>query len=238
MRHLIVLFCIFAFSGLAFSQTALVKNSFDQATAEARRGEFEKALKDYQKALTAAESENLSEMFFARLHFNIGVCQFQLGRFAEAETALTKSVNVSGGLYARAFYPLGLTETRLGKLDRAKRNFRRAIRAEDRTGEVWFDLALVHLRENDLGGAERAFQRSIENKSVSSADALNNLGVIFALTGDLEKAENYFQKALAESNGGSAEAGKNLRFCRYFKEHQTKELLAGFQFSRRERIGI
>lgn len=221
---------IFAFSTAA--QTIPVNQSFDAATQLARSGQFEQAIEKYRLSLIQAENEFSNDDFLARIHFNIGVCYYQSKNSGKAVAEFDEAIKQSRGTYQKAFYALGMAHSDLKNWRKAEVALRKAIELKQNDGEAWFDLAFVFLREEKFEQAEKAFQKSIEHKSRSAADAHNNLGVILALKHDFLLAENQFQTALTESNGKSIEAGKNLQFCRLYKQNLKQDLLAKLEFSK------
>jgi tetratricopeptide (TPR) repeat protein len=65
-------------------------------------------------------------------------------------------------------------------------------------------LALVLLAKKDFDTAQTAFQNALKYKTVNTADAYNNIGVILALRADRRAAEKKFETALRESGGNSS----------------------------------
>ena len=120
----------------------------------------------------------------------------------------------------------------LGNLKKAENAFLDALKIEKTDGEAWFDLALLYLQKQDLDAAAAAFENAIKFKSVASADARNNLGVIFALRHEFDSAEKEFEVALTLSNGKLSLARSNLQFCRFYRQkNQVKDLIARLEFS-------
>lgn len=92
-------------------------------------------------------------------------------------------------------------------------------------------MALVLLAKKDFDTAQTAFQNALKYKTVNTAAAHNNIGVILALRGDVRAAEKKFETALRESNGKSTEAENNLRFCKFYKQSLNQNQLAKLEFS-------
>ena len=93
-------------------------------------------------------------------------------------------------------------------------------------------MALVLLAKKDFDTAQTAFQNAVKYKTVNTADAHNNIGVILALRGDLTAAEKKFEIALRESGGKSTEAENNLRFCKFYRQNINQNQLAKLQLSK------
>jgi tetratricopeptide (TPR) repeat protein len=210
------------------AQTA--KQSFKKATAAARKGNYEQARLNYQKALETA-GVNASPVFLAKIHYNLGVCFFHSSQPAQAVEEYELAIRLSGGSYHRVFRALGLAERDLKNWKAAKEALVKAVRISgERDGEAWFDLAMILIEEKDYTSAAEAFKQSIKNKSVAQAASHNNLGVILALNGDFPAAEKEFQIALEKSDGKFRAAKNNLDFCR--QRAMNRELQAKLAFGR------
>lgn len=213
------------------AQTALTNRAFETGTRAAQAEEYEKAISHYRRALLFSETEKQNDDYLARIHFNIGVCFYKMKQTDEAVEEFTEAIKLGKRRYQKAFYALGMAHKDLRNWQKAETALRRAIELKTDDGEAWFDLAFVLLREENFDRAEKAFQKSIEYKSVGAADAHNNLGVIFALRHEFDAAENEFQTALEISNGKSILARNNLQFCKLYKRNSNQNLLARLEFS-------
>ncbi len=228
---------IILFVGLAISASAqtspLVRQSFEKGTRLARAGQYETALESYRQSLLLAEAEKKDDDFLAKIHYNIGVCLYQLQGKAAAVREFTEAVKLSRREYQKAFYALGIAQKELKSWRKSESAFRDALKLKESDGETWFDLAFIYLGEENYESAENAFQNAVKYKSVSHADAHNNLGVIFALREDFSAAETEFKIALKESAGNSIEARNNLLFCKAYRQNQNSKLLSKLVFSSR-----
>jgi len=195
------------------AQSAAVVRLFSDGTRYANAGRFDKALTSYKTALFTAENEYLEKGYLARLHYNLGVCHFQLEQFDLAANQFKLAIVLKTD-YARAHYALGMAESKRRNWKAATAEFERTIKDEPSNGEAWFDLAFAKLMQNDLAMSERSFVRSIEFGSVDSALSHNNIGVILAMKGDLDGAEKEFERAIDLSGNDLPEAKRNLVFCR------------------------
>ena len=230
MRVLFFVLVIFVLSLPA--QTPNVKKAFDAGTQNARNGKFEKAIENYRQTLLLAGIERPNDDFLARVHFNLGVCFYRLKQAEKAAAEFNEAVKLSGRTYQKAFYAFGMTQKDLGNLKKAENAFRDALKIEKTDGEAWFDLALLYLQIQDFDAATAAFENAVRFKSVASADAYNNLGVIFALRHEFDLAEKQFEAALMLSNGKLSLALSNLQFCRFYRQkNQVKDLIARLEFS-------
>ncbi len=234
MRVLFFIFLASTFSVAA--QTPAMKKSFDEGVAKARRGEFENASENFQRVLRSAETENISNEFSAKVHFNLGVCFYRLHKTEKAVGEFNEAVRLNRN-YQKAFYALGMAQSGLKNFDAAENAFRDTLKFNKSDGESWFDLGLVYLQKSDFEKAENAFENSIQYKSVSAPDAFNNLGVIFALRHEFEQAEKYFEAALKLSENRSKTARNNLQFCRFYRQkNRSKDLIAKLEFQSQNRL--
>ncbi len=141
----------------AFGQTAPSKRAFEQGTSEARAGKHQAALENYRKALLSAAVEPIArDDFRAKIHFNIGVCLFQLKRADEAVEEFSEAVKLSRGKYQRLFYALGMAPSELKNCRKAENALRKAVKLKPDDGEAQFDLALILLAEKDFDAAQSA----------------------------------------------------------------------------------
>ena len=215
------------------AQSPMVTKLFSDATTQANAGRFKDALESYKRALLVAESEYLDTGYRAKLHYNLGVCHFQLDEIDPAISQFKSAVLLKTD-YTRAHYALGMARMRKRAWKSATVSFTNVVDVDPKNGEAWFDLALAALALNDLKSAEEAFARSIIFSSRDAALSHNNIGVILAVKGDLASAETQFENAIAMSSGRLIEAKRNLEFCRA-KRAPARELIAGeFQYAKRE----
>lgn len=227
-----VLFVIFICAFSIAAQTAFVKQTYEAGNAAARQLQYEQAVKAYRTTLLRAHSESLSDELLAKIHFNIGVCLYHLKQTNEAVAEYTEAIKLSRREYRKAFHALAMAQKDLRNWRAAANALRDALEIEKADGEAWFDLALIYLETRDFEAAEKAFVNAVRYKSVSAADAHNNLGVIAALRSDWAAAEKHFETALLDSSGTSIEAVNNLRFCKFYKQNiRQKDWLAKLEFS-------
>jgi Flp pilus assembly protein TadD len=229
-----IIFSIFVIlSALVFSVSAqTTQAAFEKGMKLAQSGKYETALAEFQTSLAFAGSDETKNEFLAKIHFNIGVCLYQLKQNAQAAPEFEQAVKLSSGDYEKAFYALGMTQAELKNWQAAEQAFRGAIALNKRNGEAWFDLAFVYLANNDYDSARNAFQKSIELKSVASSIGHNNLGVILAINGDVASAVKEFEIALKKSNGKFIVAERNLQFCKSLGQNFSQDLVAKLEFKK------
>ena len=218
----ILLALVFSVSAQTTAQTA-----FEKGMNLASGGKFENALAEFQTSLAFAENADTSDVFRAKIHFNIGVCFYKLKRNTEAISEYERAVKLKKGDYEKAFYALGMAQAELQNWNAAETAFLGAIRVNQQNGEAWFDLAFVYLAQENYVSAQAAFQKSIELKSADAPISYNNLGVISALNGDVNAAIKQFETALQKSNGKLTVAERNLQFCKTLGQNLSAKLEFG-----------
>src|SRR5688500_8498139 len=114
MRVLFFVLVIFVLSITA--QTPNVRKAFDRGAQNARNGQFEKAIENYRQTILLAGIEKPDNGFLARVHFNLGVCFYQLKQPEKAAAEFGEAVKLSGRTYQKAFYALGMAEKDSGNL--------------------------------------------------------------------------------------------------------------------------
>lgn len=213
------------------SAQTIARQRFEKGLIAAGSGKYEAALADFKTAQMFLESEQPDNEFRAQVHYNIGVCLYQLKKQAKAveEFNLANRFNPS---YEKSFYALGMAQYELKHWRAAKEAFRGALRVNDQNGETWFDLAFVYLAQKNYDAANKAFQKAVEYKTNDSAIAHNNLGVILVLKGDVGSAVKEFEIALSQSKGTFAVAERNLQFCRSLGQNPKQDLLAKLEFGK------
>ena len=227
------IFVILTFSVLSASaQSFTTQRMFEKAVGMANDGKFETALPMFKDSLALAKIDDAGAGFQAKVHFNIGVCQYRLKQSKAAVAEFEEAIRLARRDYEKAFYALGMAQAELKNWDRAEEAFRGALRLNRQNGEAWFDLAFVYLAQKNYESAKQAFQKSVEYKSVAAPVGHNNLGVIFAINGDLEAAVKEFETALKESNGKFTVAERNLQFCKSLGQNFNRDLLAILEFTK------
>jgi tetratricopeptide (TPR) repeat protein len=231
-RIFLSIFVILTTLGLTASAQTATQTAFEKGMDFAQSGKYQTALSEFQTSLAFAGGDETGNEFLAKIHFNIGVCLYQLKQNPKAVAEFEQAIKLNGGDYEKAFYALGMAEAELKNWPAAEKAFRGAIGLNRKSGEAWFDLAFVYLAQNDYAAARNAFQKSIELKSVAAPIGHNNLGVILALGGDVPAAVKEFETALKKSNGNFAVAERNLQFCKSLGQNFNREMVAKLEFGK------
>ncbi len=101
---------------------------------------------------------------------------------------------------------LGYSSYLRGDREVAQQYLEQALRHDPNYPLAWENLGLVHTRRGDYAAAKAAFMRSM-----TEAQALNNIGYICMLDGRYDKAEEFFKTAIELSPSYYSMAHENLR---------------------------
>lgn len=192
---------------------------FDAGMKAAQAADFQQAVVHFQKAL----DKNPPVPRQAQIHYNAGVCFYQLKQPDKAVAELERAVLLKPD-YEKAFYALGMAYTDLETWNLAEMAFQKAIKlAGNRSGEAWFDLAFVYVYQKDYDRALESFQKAVKHKSVAAAASHNNIGVIYAIKGSLQIA---FKEIELAKKLGYEEAEDNLKYLREVVAKNDKTLIS------------
>lgn len=230
-RIIFSFFVIVSAFTISISAQTFAQQRFEKGLIAAQSGNYQAALDDFKMSLSFSENEMANNEFRARIHYNIGVCFYQLKEQSKAVAEFERAVKLNRN-HEKSFYSLGMAQYELKNWQAAERAFLEAVKLNRRNGETWFDLAFVYLAQKDYDTAQAAFQKAVELKSVDSAIAHNNLGVIFVINGDVNSAVKEFETALRQSNGSFTVAERNLQFCKSLGQNAGQELVAKLEFGK------
>lgn len=203
----------------AFAQN----NTFNLGLELAKSGDFQNALPHFQNAF----EKNLSNKKIAQIHYNIGVCFYQLKQFDKAIAEFEQAVSLKKD-YEKAFYALGMAYTDSQNWTKAEAAFRQTIKLSNgRNGEAWFDLGFVYVEQKNYDEAFTSFQKAIDFGSRAIPASHNNLGVIYAIKGNLPMANKEIETAKTLGFNG---AQSNLEVLRQLTASNDKSLIANLIF--------
>lgn len=118
------------------------------------RGEFEKAIEEYKKAIALQPKLHTA-------YNNIAVCYGQLGRLAEAEQALLKTIELRPDDFY-AMNNLAVTYIHTNRMDDARRMAEMAVRTEPGYVNGRVTLGSIYAMTGDLEKAEQQFLMALE----------------------------------------------------------------------------
>lgn len=197
----------------AFAQSS----EFNLGMNFAKLGDFQTALPHFQNSFT----KNLSNKKLARIHYNIGVCFYQLKQTDKAVMEFERAINLNPN-YEKAFYALGMAFSDLKNFADAEKAFRQTLKLSN-NGETWFDLAIVLFELKKYDESAESFRSAIKFGSQSIGASHNNLGVVYALNGNFRRAENELEIA---QKLNFEEAPSNLQILRKAMIKYDKTLVA------------
>ncbi len=169
-RLFIVILSILILSIGAFAQSG----EFNLGIKSANLGSFQIALEHFQKAF----DQNLAHHKIAQIHYNIAVCYYRLNQPNKAVTEFEKAISLRKS-YDKAFYGLGMAHSDLRNWIEAETALSQSIKfSKGRNGEVWFDLGVVLIEQQDYVGAKSAFQNAIKFGSKASLESTQNVEIL------------------------------------------------------------
>jgi tetratricopeptide (TPR) repeat protein len=148
---------------------------------------YDEAIQHFQAALTA--NPDLDDV-----KFDLADAYFRKGDYAQALTA-AKQVSVAGQQDDAFLSLLGDIYAHLGNTALARQIFLDAINRSPDNDQYYLSLALVELREKNVGGAEETLRKG-QARTPSSGKIFWGLGVVSVLQGKTPQAEEDFARAV------------------------------------------
>jgi tetratricopeptide (TPR) repeat protein len=193
----------------------------------------------YQKALVTCENGINSAPGSADLYYTLGLVRFHLGKYDDAEQALSKALQLRER-FPDAHLWLGntyLLQSRVSsgdggsfdqvRLGDAVASFRRAVALEPDTPEYHAGLGEALYDQRDLPGARDEYARASE-LDPKNATYLVAIGKIYDQLGEFAAAEESFKKA-TEADSLSAEAFYGLGLIRFKRGGNDEEAIAALR---------
>lgn len=193
------------------------ENFYHQATVLQDAGQPEAAVKFYNEAL--AVDASLTDAWY-----NLGLAQYELGNFREAEVALDKLMELSPADTGN--YELyGLVLFRCGHYDRAIASYNLVI-ASGPTDALYVNRALAYLATGRDKQALEDFEEALR-LNYSNANACLGKGIALNNLGQSELAITWLDRAL-ELKPGNPEILSN-RAIVYFQAGQKEKAMEDFR---------
>src|SRR5712692_1267139 len=148
----------------------------------------------------------------AESYFNIGLANYHLKQYREAEAAYRQSIKLDPYNAADAYYALGLTYRDSGQFDDEIQSYKQAIRLKPDFLSAYDHLGLRYLQVKKYSEAAEAFKQVAALKP-GDANAQNNLGEAYeALGRHVESVEAFRQAIRLKPDFGKAyfNLGKTL----------------------------
>ena len=182
MRSLYLLAAIVLFTTFTNAQSTRALQIFEKAVSASKSGEHREALSGFQSTLSLIERETASDLFFAKVHYDIGVSHYHLRDLGEAAAHFAKALNFAKHKYSRAQYALGLTLLEANDVENAEQHLRNAVILDSRNGDAWYDLGRVYLAANQDAKAKRALAKALKLGAVVRTTAPAGAGSVATLT--------------------------------------------------------
>ena len=148
---------------------------------------FDDAIQHFQTALRANPDSDDAK-------FDLADAYFRKGLFAEALEA-TGKVSAAGQQDNTFLSLVGDIRARLGETAKAADIFREAIGRNPDKDQSYLSLALIQLRQEDVGGAKQTLQKGLV-RMPGSGKLLWGLGVVSILEGETALAGEHLEQAV------------------------------------------
>ena len=148
---------------------------------------YDDAIQHFQAALQAnPDSDDVK--------FDLADAYFRKGRYPDALDTAQK-VSAAGQADDAFLSLLGDIEAHVGETAKAIEIFRNAINRNPDNDQYYLSLALVQLRDNDLGGAEQTLQKGL-SRVPASGKIVWGLGLTSVLRGNAPQAAEHLERAV------------------------------------------
>jgi len=191
---------------------AIAKAYYLLAYINSRNSNYEEAVKYYYDLLHISKEIRHKEFTYSAL-INLGKIYFQSADYVGANELFNEALEVAieendQNKIANLKYRIGLSNKRIGNYYDATDGYRIAIKKFQALGNIeWVAkttllIGNIHKEVKQYDSAIWYYQNALTmaDKVKITADALNNMGIIYELDGDEEAAKRNYKKAL-ELNG-------------------------------------
>ncbi len=128
-------------------------------------------------------------------YLELGQVYLRLGKYKDAEDALTQAV-IQGSGNLMTFIYLGDTYRKMGQPKDAASAYESAIKKEPKNATAHFRLIEMYLQANNYDEALRRAQDGLKNLGLANADLWYYTGESYRGKGQLNDAKTYYQAAL------------------------------------------
>jgi Tfp pilus assembly protein PilF len=163
---------------------------FIRGKAYKKEGQFDSAIKDFNKAV------DLNPYYHQSYHNRASVFA-KTGQLDKAIDDYTVSINTRPT--PDAYYERGVVFSKQGETDKAIRDFRKAVNMNSRDYEAYTRLGILYGKVGSLKTAIESFDKAIE-LNPNYPFTYGNRGHAYSLMGDNEKALEDFSKAIELDN--------------------------------------
>ena len=166
-----------------------------------KAGQFDRAVADFQKAVTLQSS-------YIDAYSNLGMALFKIGRFDEAIETFDAALALDPANY-KAYNNRALVLGAMGKFDKAVEDYNRVIALKPTSPQAYYNLGALHAQNGFFDQAIKYFTQSI-TVDPEYADAYNNRGNLYWKLGRNDLALADFQKACNLGNEGGCRLANTL----------------------------
>lgn len=178
---------------LPYFQKATAADS-GYAEAWAQTGFCQEKLGRHADAIEASKKA-VSIRPSAESYFNIGLANYYLKQYREAEAAYRQAIKIDPYNAADAYYALGLTYRDWGQFDDEVAAYKNAIRLRSDYASAYDRLGQRYLQMKKYNEAIEAFQQLAMLKP-GDANAQNSLGEAYSTAGKNDEATETFRQAI------------------------------------------
>lgn len=168
----------------------------------ASKGQLERAITNYQKAINRKES-------LASAYFGMGNALMKLGKTNDAITAFNEAIKINPNNF-KVYLNLGVALHSISKFDEAISYYKQAIEiSKGQFADAEFNLALAFFHKGEFPSSIEHYLKAIQVRKTYPA-AYNNLGLVYEASGNFETAISNFQLAIKQNRGNYPLAHYNL----------------------------
>lgn len=183
-----------------------------QADAQTKLGDYEEALKSYNKILE--QKKNNADLYGKR-----AAIEKLLGKYDLAIKDYDKAISMNGNSYDLYFGKYNLLINQ-GNTSDANEVLKKALSIKTKTDEDYYNVAKIHFYQEDFTTAQTELQTAIEN---GFTEAWYFIGQIYEIQNDFTQAIASYEKYLeANSEIRSAWIYNHLGVCYMMNEEYAK----------------
>jgi tetratricopeptide (TPR) repeat protein len=160
----------------------------------AKKGEYEEALKIYEKIFTLDLEEKEKQLVFSQIYCNQGYIYLNLNKLKEAIESFQKALELNPD-YFEAYFNLGNAYFQNKKFDLAEKSYQKALKLNKKFPLLYFQLGRLYTEWNKKEKAVESYKKLITLQP-NNYLAWYNLGLLYRDLGKKEEAAEYLEKAI------------------------------------------
>ena len=174
-----------------------------------------------------------------------GLAQFKNGNYPEA-ILLIKDIK-NNKLYGTKYYIMGLSYSKLQEFDLAEKFLVRAVKFNNKSLDIYYELGQAHYANNNLEKSRVAFRKSYKNK-YKTYTALYYMGHISQILEEFKKAKKYYSILAAKKDINTSllqisqfQLSESLLSIAKKKKQHNREIVKKYilpQFKKAEKIDV